>query len=93
MNDRGTSELVLPRCFEAAVRQYPERVAVVDGDSYTSYAALQERARALAAVLRRRGLGHGDRTAVLAERGARIGVDEAGSPDGAPGSRLRLAQG
>jgi fatty-acyl-CoA synthase len=56
--------------FSAQARLHPERVAVQavdDGQRTLSYGALDERARRLAGVLAGRGVGHGDRVAVLSE--------------------------
>jgi fatty-acyl-CoA synthase len=53
--------------FAAQARLRPSAIAVVDGDRALSYAALDDRARRLAQVLAARGVGRGDRVAVLAE--------------------------
>jgi len=58
--------MLFPRLFEQSVARTPDRTAVVDvatGDELT-YADLRERARALAAGLRERGVERGDRVAV-----------------------------
>ncbi|OFX28354.1 MAG: hypothetical protein A2Z07_04050 [Armatimonadetes bacterium RBG_16_67_12] len=43
----------------------PHRLAIVDGDRRLTYRALAARVRGLAAGLRARGVGHGDRVAML----------------------------
>src|SRR5687767_8739493 len=53
--------------FAAQARRFPERIAVVDGERQVSYARLDDRARRLASLLAARGVGRGDRVAVLAE--------------------------
>ncbi len=53
--------------FAAGAAVYPERVAIVDGARVVRYGELELRARRLAAVLADRGVGPGDRVAVLAE--------------------------
>jgi fatty-acyl-CoA synthase len=45
---------------------YPGRTAVVDGGRRFTYAEFQDRVHRLASALRRRGIGPGDRVAVLA---------------------------
>jgi fatty-acyl-CoA synthase len=58
--------------FSAAARLHPERVAVIDGDRALSYRALDERSRRLASALASRGVGRGDRIALLAENRAEV---------------------
>ena len=53
--------------FVAQARLHPDRIAVVDGARAVSYGALDQRARRLANVLHARGVGAGDRVALLAE--------------------------
>lgn len=53
--------------FAARVRETPQRVAVEGAGRHLTYAALNERARRLAAVLDDEGVGRGDRVAVLSE--------------------------
>ncbi len=53
--------------FAAGVRTHPHRLAVIDGDRRTTYAQLAGRATRLAGVLAARGVGRGDRVAVLSE--------------------------
>jgi acyl-CoA synthetase (AMP-forming)/AMP-acid ligase II len=53
--------------FSAQARLHPDRVAVVDGDRQLGYGALDQRARRLASVLAARGVGRGDRIALLSE--------------------------
>jgi len=59
----GTS---IGQLFATAARLYPERTALVEGTRSLSYAALNARVNRLAALLQARGLGHGDRLAILA---------------------------
>jgi acyl-CoA synthetase (AMP-forming)/AMP-acid ligase II len=53
--------------FAAQARREPGRTAVVDGPRRLSYGQLDERARRLASLLAARGVGHGDRVALLSE--------------------------
>jgi acyl-CoA synthetase (AMP-forming)/AMP-acid ligase II len=58
--------------FAAQARLHPDRVAVDDGGRQLSYGALAERARRLANVLAARGVGRGDRVALLSENRAEV---------------------
>jgi acyl-CoA synthetase (AMP-forming)/AMP-acid ligase II len=58
--------------FAAQARLHPQRVAVVDGERTLTYGALDERSRRLADTLARRGVGRGDRVALLAENRAEV---------------------
>jgi fatty-acyl-CoA synthase len=49
-----------------SVAVYPDKIAMVDGDRRFTYAQFDERIRRLAAALVKRGVGPGDRVAVLA---------------------------
>lgn len=51
--------------LHASARQFPDRIAVVDGDRMLTYAALQKRAAAVAAYLQQAGLEPGDRVAAI----------------------------
>lgn len=53
--------------FAAQVRRAPAAVALNDGGTLTTYQDLDERVRRLATVLRARGVGRGDRIALLSE--------------------------
>ena len=53
--------------FAARAQVTPARIAIVDGPRTLRYGELAARVRRLAAVLASRGLGAGDRVAVLAE--------------------------
>jgi acyl-CoA synthetase (AMP-forming)/AMP-acid ligase II len=53
--------------FVAQARRHPDRLAVVDGARALSYGALDDRARRLARLLAARGVGRGDRIALLSE--------------------------
>ncbi|HEX2091134.1 MAG TPA: amino acid adenylation domain-containing protein, partial [Longimicrobiaceae bacterium] len=59
----------LHELFEEQARRTPEAPAVVHGDAGLTYAALDARAGALAAVLRDRGIGPEARVGVSLERG------------------------
>ena len=58
----------LTQAFADAVAAHPDRVAVSDAAASISYAQLQQRALALAVLLRERGVRRGDLVALLAER-------------------------
>jgi fatty-acyl-CoA synthase len=51
--------------LERAARVYPAHTAIIHGKSRTSYAQFFERARRLASVLARHGIGPGDAVAVM----------------------------
>jgi acyl-CoA synthetase (AMP-forming)/AMP-acid ligase II len=53
--------------FEARARVHPERLAVVDGHVHRTYGELAVRSRLLAGALAARGVGRGDRVAILSE--------------------------
>jgi fatty-acyl-CoA synthase len=53
--------------FAARATAHPDRVAVTDGQRVLRYGELLDRVRRLAAVLGARGVGTGDRVAVLSE--------------------------
>jgi len=59
----GTS---VGRLFTVTARLNPDRPALICGDRRLSYAALNARVNRLAALLQARGLGRGDRLALLA---------------------------
>lgn len=61
-------ERTLPEWLAAAAAQWPERTAIIAGDREITYAEANGRADALAAELRRRGLGPDRVAAVVAER-------------------------
>jgi long-chain acyl-CoA synthetase len=52
--------------FDASVTRYADRDHVVFGEQRTTFAQLEGRVAALAGGLARRGIGHGDRVAILA---------------------------
>ncbi|MFF5335334.1 amino acid adenylation domain-containing protein [Streptomyces sp. NPDC013181] len=56
--------------FEEQVEQFPESVALIDGDERLTYAELNATANRWARHLRARGLGRGDLAGILIERGA-----------------------
>lgn len=56
--------------FAARARAHPERVALRDGSLALSYAALEDRVRRRSAAWRARGIGPGDRVAVVSENRA-----------------------
>ncbi|WP_437114186.1 amino acid adenylation domain-containing protein [Streptomyces syringium] len=67
-------EATLPSLFEARAARVPERPAVFlpGGQGVVSYAELDAGSRRVAAALRERGVGPGDRVAVLMARGAHL---------------------
>ncbi|GAA4072031.1 amino acid adenylation domain-containing protein [Streptomyces shaanxiensis] len=70
--------------FRARVAQAPDAVAVVEGERLVSYGELDEASDRVAARLRERGVGRGDRVAVRLERsidliGSLLGVWKAGA--------------
>lgn len=48
-----------------SARRHPDRIAVVEGELRLTYARLWDEVLVFAAVLRARGIGPGDRVAVL----------------------------
>jgi long-chain acyl-CoA synthetase len=56
----------LRELFDASVKRYGERDHIVFGDRRTTFAELEERVARLAGGLAARGVGHGDRVAILA---------------------------
>ena len=55
----------LYQLLQDAVKNHPHRLAVIDGHRRLTYAQVGQRVRALAAYLAGRGLGKGDRVALL----------------------------
>ena len=53
--------------FEARATVHPDRAAVVDGPARVTYGELSRRSRTLAGALAERGVGKGDRIAILSE--------------------------
>ena len=62
----------VPDLFEEVVRRRGDATALVAGASQLSYAALERRANAVAATLRRAGVARGDRVPLLLARGPRF---------------------
>jgi fatty-acyl-CoA synthase len=62
-------ELLIGEVFANAAAAVPDRVAAVHGPGRLTYGELDRRGTALAGVLRRRGVGLGDRVVVWAETG------------------------
>jgi non-ribosomal peptide synthetase component F len=60
----------LPALLAERVAATPDAVAIVDGAGRTTYRQVQERAEAVAADLRRRGVGRGCVVGVLMDRSA-----------------------
>jgi len=52
--------------LERSAAVYPEKIAVIHGDTRFSYAQFYERCRRLASALSRRGIGRGDTVSVMA---------------------------
>ena len=65
--DRSVTEI-----FEEVARKFEEKTAVVAGEHRISYAALNSRANAVAAALRRAGVSEGDRVPLLLPRGVQF---------------------
>ncbi|MEU5696358.1 amino acid adenylation domain-containing protein [Actinosynnema sp. NPDC020468] len=72
--DRALPAPALGDLVRAAARNWPDRPAVHDGRSGHTFGELEQRARALAAWLEGRGVGRGDRVAILAEKSALMPV-------------------
>jgi long-chain acyl-CoA synthetase len=66
--------MLLHDAFERAARRLPDKTALVCGDRRVSYAALHQRARALAAMLQSDGVRPGDRVVVLLENDVEYAV-------------------
>jgi len=66
-SSRRAARSTVATLFAARAQVHPERVAVVDGARALGYRELAERAGRLAGVLAARGIGRGDRVALLAE--------------------------
>ena len=62
-----SSQSTVAGLFREQARVYPGRIALDDGKHRLTYAELDERSRRLAAVLTMRGVGRGDRVAILSE--------------------------
>jgi long-chain acyl-CoA synthetase len=60
-----TGVTTLDQALDRIVSTFPERKALVHGDTEVSYRELGERIHALAAGLRRQGLTKGDRVAII----------------------------
>jgi fatty-acyl-CoA synthase len=63
------AELLIGEVFANAAEAVPDRTAAIHGDEQLTYRDLDRRGTALAHVLRRRGVGLGDRVVVWAETG------------------------
>ncbi|MDR0959598.1 MAG: amino acid adenylation domain-containing protein [Propionibacteriaceae bacterium] len=50
----------------------PDAIAIVEGEESLTFAEVDRRVRALAATLRRRGIGRGDRVGLMPQRGWRL---------------------
>ena len=69
---RRAAQNTVAGLFSAQARTHPERVAVVDGARTLTYRELDQRSRRAASMLAARGVGHGDRLALLAENRAEV---------------------
>jgi acyl-CoA synthetase (AMP-forming)/AMP-acid ligase II len=67
---RSAAQSTVATLFGTRARVHPDRIAVETTDRTLSYSELDSRARALAAALGARGVGRGDRVAVLSENRA-----------------------
>ena len=63
---REMTVLSLASVLAESARRRPDKTALVDGETRLSYARLWHDARAVAAALAGRGIGPGDRVALLA---------------------------
>jgi acyl-CoA synthetase (AMP-forming)/AMP-acid ligase II len=64
---RQAGGLTIGELLYARVRQYPDRIAVVDGARQFSFAEFNARVNRLAAVLSMLDIGRGDRVAILSQ--------------------------
>ena len=64
---RAAAALTVDAAFRERVLAHPERVALVQEQRRTTYRELHERVRRLCNALQQRGVGRGDRVAVLSE--------------------------
>jgi acyl-CoA synthetase (AMP-forming)/AMP-acid ligase II len=64
---RRAAQSTVASLFAARARLHPARTAVIDGARTLGYGALDERSRRLASLLAARGVGRGDRVALLSE--------------------------
>lgn len=62
-------QVLLPEIMRGHARVHPEKTALVCADGTLTWGAFDGACRGFAAALRRRGIGRGDRVAVLAEPG------------------------
>ena len=66
-------EPLLPlRFLRRAARLFPDKTAVIDGERRFTYRRLEERVRRLSNALRQRGIGQGDKVAVLSPNSHRM---------------------
>ncbi|MFD9888891.1 amino acid adenylation domain-containing protein [Amycolatopsis sp. NPDC059027] len=68
----GTAGRLLPELFEEHVRERPDAVAIVSGDTRWTYAELNARANRVARLLLDGGIGREDRVALLLPRSAEL---------------------
>ncbi len=94
----------VPELFEEVARRQPGKAALLAGARELDYAALDRRANATAAALRRAGVTHGDRVPLLLARGpdfvpSALGVMKCGAayvpldPAYPPGRLARMLEG
>jgi len=67
---RAAAQSTVATLFVMRARVHPHRIAIETADRATTYGELDSRARALADVFAARGIGRGDRVAVLSENRA-----------------------
>jgi len=66
--------IFLDRLYDYPARHWPGKCAIRDGKKQYTFAALQEKTRALSAMLIRKGLKKGDRVLVVAEKCAEMAI-------------------
>src|SRR4051812_31371207 len=68
----SSRRLILPELLARSAARVPERIALVFGEDRRTYRELSERTDRLASALAARGVGHGDRVALLLHNGIEI---------------------
>jgi len=65
IHSRGFGSLSVAAILSESARRYPDRPAIIMGETVTSYSELCSQALAYGGALRARGIGRGDRVAML----------------------------